>query len=77
MLILSFAIVLLDKDVLQKEPPTWVPPSYLSIREVDVKPVEITSAMIEVNVTAYITIKGQDPEWYDAYQGNKQRHKAS
>jgi len=57
-LILSFAIVLLDKDVLQKEPPTWVPPSYLSIREVDVKPVEVTSARIEVNVTAYINHKG-------------------
>ena len=57
-LILSFAIVLLDKDVLQKEPPSWVPPSYLSIREVDVKPVEVTSAMIEVNVTAYVNHKG-------------------
>jgi hypothetical protein len=57
-LILSFAIVLLDKDVLQKEPPSWVPPSYLSIREVDVKPVEVTSARIELNVTAYINHKG-------------------
>jgi hypothetical protein len=57
-LILSFAIVLLNKDVLQKEPQPYHPPSYLSIREVDVKPVEVTSARIEVNVTAYINHNG-------------------
>lgn len=54
-LILSFAIVQLNKDVLLKEP-TY--PSYLSIREVDVKPVEVTSARINVNVTAYIDHSG-------------------
>ncbi len=56
-LILSFAIVLLKGDVLQQEP-DYKPPSYLSIRDVDVKPVEVTSAMIEVNVTAYINHGG-------------------
>jgi hypothetical protein len=30
------------------------PPAYFSIREVDVKPVEVTSSLIEVNITAYI-----------------------
>jgi hypothetical protein len=54
-LILSFAIVKLNSDVLQKEPPY---PSYLSIRQVDVKPVEVTSARINVNVTAYINHNG-------------------
>lgn len=54
-LILSFAIVQLNSDVLQKEP---TDPSYLSIREVDVKPVEVTSARISVNVTAYIDHTG-------------------
>jgi hypothetical protein len=54
-LILSFAIVQLNSDVLQKEP---TDPSYLSIREVDVKPVEVTSARISVNVTAYIDHSG-------------------
>jgi hypothetical protein len=34
-LVLSFAIVALNKDVLQKESPQWLPPSTLSIREVD------------------------------------------
>ena len=57
-LILSIAIVQLNKDVLQKESLHWIPPSLLSIREVDVKPVEVTSARIEVNVTAYINHKG-------------------
>jgi len=57
-LILSFAIVQLNKDVLQKESPPWIPPSYISIREVDVKPIEVTSARIEVNVTAYINHNG-------------------
>ena len=51
-------MVALNKDVLQKEPPQWLPPSTLSIREVDVKPVEVTSARIEVNVTAYINHAG-------------------
>jgi hypothetical protein len=57
-LILSFAIVALNKDVLQKESLQWLPPSSLSILEVDVKPVEVTSARIEVNVTAYINHEG-------------------
>jgi hypothetical protein len=57
-LILSFAMVALNKDVLQKESLQWLPPSTLSIREVDVKPVEVTSARIEVNVTAYIIHAG-------------------
>lgn len=54
-LILSFAIVQLNSDVLQKE---QLNPSYLSIREIDVKPVEVTSARISVNVTAYIDHSG-------------------
>jgi hypothetical protein len=57
-LVLSFAMVALNKDVLQKESPQWLPPSTLSIREVDVKPVEVTSSRIEVNVTAYINHAG-------------------
>lgn len=57
-LILSFAIALVNKDVLQKESQPWIPPSSLSIREVDVKPVDVTSSRIEVNVTAYINHQG-------------------
>ena len=42
----------------RKETPPWIPPSSVSIREVDVKPVEVTSARIEMNVTAYINHNG-------------------
>ncbi len=58
MLILSFAIILIKGDVLTPEPPPNIPPSSLSIRDVDVKPIEVTSALIEVNVTAYINHNG-------------------
>jgi hypothetical protein len=57
LLILSFAIVLIKSDVLQK-PPEYVTPSNLNIRDVDVKPVVVTSSQIEVNVTAYINHAG-------------------
>lgn len=50
-LIISFAIIFLRGDVIQ---PDYKPMSQLSIREVDVKPIEVTSAMINVNVTAYL-----------------------
>ncbi len=58
MLILSFAIILIKGDVLMPEQPPYVPPSSLSIRDVDVKPVEVTSAEIIANVTAYIDHNG-------------------
>ncbi len=58
LLILSFAIVIIKSDVLQKPPEPWVPPSNLNIREVDVKPVMVTSSQIEVNITEYINHAG-------------------
>ncbi|MDD5473814.1 MAG: hypothetical protein PHU34_06655 [Candidatus Methanoperedens sp.] len=58
-LILAFAIVIIKGDVVlesgYKSPPSV---SSLSILDVDVKPVEVTSAMIEANVTAYINHRG-------------------
>ena len=53
LLVVSIAIVLMNSDALQKED-IYKPPASFSIREVDVKPVEVTSSLIEVNVTAYI-----------------------
>jgi hypothetical protein len=53
-LMVSLAIVLINNDVLSqpyKYEPNDAP---FSIRDVDVKPLEVTSAQIEVNVTAYI-----------------------
>ncbi len=55
--ILSLAIVLLNKDALVSETEFGSPP-FLSIREVDVKPLNVTSAIVEVNVTAYINHAG-------------------
>ncbi len=52
-LVVSLAIVLINSDVLQAEN-IYKPSASFSIREVDVKPVEVTSSLIEVNVTAYI-----------------------
>lgn len=56
-LILSFVIILVKEDVLIQES-DYRPPSQLLIREVDVKPAEVTSALVEVNVTAYINHEG-------------------
>lgn len=56
-LIISFAIALIKEDVLVKDT-DYRPPSQLFIREVDVKPAEVTSAIVEVNVTAYINHAG-------------------
>ncbi len=55
--ILSLAVILIDKDAIVPET-DYRPPPFLSIREVDVKPVEVTSAIVEVNVTAYINHAG-------------------
>jgi len=51
-LIVSLVIILANKEVLMPEPEK--PQAFLSIREVDVRPVKVTSAEIEVNVSAYI-----------------------
>ncbi len=52
-LVVSLAIVLMNSDVLQTEY-IYKPSASFLIREVDVKPVEVTSSLIEVNITAYI-----------------------
>ncbi len=58
-LILTFAIIILKGDVVMQPDYTPPPPaSSLSIRDVDVKPVEVTSAVIEANVTVYINHHG-------------------
>ena len=56
-LILSLAIVMLKGDVLTQDY-EYKPPAYLSVREVDVKPIVVTGADVEVNVTAYINHGG-------------------
>ncbi len=51
--VVSIAIVLMNSDALIMEQ-EYKPSASFSIREIDVKPVEVTSSLIEVNVTAYI-----------------------
>lgn len=53
MLIISVILIILNDDVITKEF-VYEPDSYMSIRDVDVEPVEVTSAKIRLNVTAYI-----------------------
>ncbi len=51
--VVSLAIVLINSDALIQES-FYKSPASFSIREVDVKPIEVTSSLIEINVTAYI-----------------------
>jgi hypothetical protein len=51
--VVSLTIVLINSDALIQES-VYKPSASFSIREVDVKPVEVTSSLIEINVTAYI-----------------------
>ncbi len=53
-LVVSLAIVLINNDALYQGYKYEPPDASFAIRDVDVKPVEVTSAQIEVNVTAYI-----------------------
>jgi len=53
-LVVSLAIVLINNDALYQGYKYEPSDAYFSIRDVDVKPLEVTSAQIEVNVTAYI-----------------------
>lgn len=55
MVVLSSLVLLLGKDVVQKEPEAW---GYYSIRDVDVKPIHVTSSEVVLNVTVYIDHSG-------------------
>jgi len=57
--IISVAIVLTQDDVLSNmQDIIYKEPAYLGIREVDVKPVEITGSFVDINMTAYINHRG-------------------
>lgn len=55
--IISVILIILNDNILTKET-VYEPDVILSIRDVDVKPVEVTSAKIRLNVTAYIDHAG-------------------
>jgi len=56
-IIISVILIILNDDVLTKES-VYEPDSFLSVRDVDVRPVEVTSAKIRLNITAYINHRG-------------------
>lgn len=58
-LIISLLILLVGRDVVfVPEQKQYEPPSYLIIREVDVKPLDITESYIDINMTAYLNHAG-------------------
>jgi hypothetical protein len=59
--LLSITIVLINDDVLLDiKDNVYKDPTHLSIREVDVKPVNVTSSFVDINITTYINhIGGQ------------------
>lgn len=58
-LIISLIILLTQSDaIVNTQEYVYKNPSYLNIREVDVKPIEVTSSFADINITAYISHSG-------------------
>lgn len=58
-LIISLIIVLTQSDaIVNTQEYIYKNPSYLNIREVDVRPIEVTSSFADINITAYISHSG-------------------
>ncbi len=58
-LIVSLLILVVGRDVIfipDQKP--YLPPSYLTIREVDVKPLDITDSFVDMDITAYLNHVG-------------------
>lgn len=59
-LIISLLILVIGRDVIFiPEQRPYQPPSYLTIREVDVKPLDITDSYVDINITAYLNHAGE------------------
>lgn len=58
-LVISLLILVVGRDVIFiPEQKPYQPPSYLTIREVDVKPLDITDSFVDINITAYLNHAG-------------------
>ena len=58
-LIVSVLILVVGRDVIfVPEQKPYQPPSYLTIREVDVKPLSVTDSYVDINITAYLNHAG-------------------
>lgn len=59
-LLISLLILVVGRDVIFiPEQKPYQPPSYITIREVDVKPLDITDSFVDINITAYINHAGE------------------
>ena len=57
-LIITLVILVVGKDVIFVQQLEYKPPSYLTIREVDVKPLDVTDSFVDINITAYLNHAG-------------------
>ena len=57
-LIISLLILVIGRDVIFVQQQEYKPSSYLTIREVDVKPLDITDSFVDINITAYLNHAG-------------------
>ncbi len=58
-LVISLLILVVGRDVIFiPEQKPYQPQSYLSIREIDVKPLDITDSFVDINITAYLNHVG-------------------
>jgi hypothetical protein len=60
-LVISLLILVVGRDVIFiPEQKPYQPPSYLTIREVDVRPLDITDSYVDINITAYLNHVGSE-----------------
>lgn len=57
-LIISLATLIIGKDVIFIQQQEYKPQSYLTIREVDVKPLDVTDSFVDINISAYLNHAG-------------------
>ena len=57
-LIVSLLILAIGRDVIFTKQQEYKPPSYLTIRDVDVKPLDVTDSFVDMNISAYLNHVG-------------------
>jgi hypothetical protein len=57
-LIVSIIFLIIGKDYIFIQQQEIKLPSYLTIREVDIKPIDVTDSFVDINITAYINHNG-------------------
>lgn len=57
-LMISLLILVVGRDVIFTQQQEYKQPSYLTIREVDVKPLGVTDSFVDINISAYLNHAG-------------------